>query len=165
MMFMLNMQFVGRIEMKKKLLIVLIAVISLFVIGCNSNQKVEGDLADIMTKLYAGIKEDELPMMLSNIELNSENISNYAFVEDISFKEAIASESMIGSIPHSIVLIRLDNDSDASSVVKKIKENANPRKWICVTADNVIVKSRGDLVILIMSNDLANKIATNFDNL
>ena len=144
-----------------KLLIVIMIFASLLMTGCG-NKNIEGSLTDIMDKLYEGISEK--PMMLSNIELNDENFENYAFV-DVKYKEAIASESMVGSIPHSVVLIRLENASDADQVVKDIEKNANPRKWICVEAENTYVLSKGDLVVLIMSNDNANKIKENFENL
>lgn len=149
--------------MKKisKLLVVFMVFVSLLMTGCG-NKNIEGSLSDIMDKLYEGITEK--PMMLSNIELNDENFENYAFV-DVKYKEAIASESMVGSIPHSVVLIRLENASDADQVVKDIEKNANPRKWICVEAENTYVLSKGDLVVLIMSNDNANKIKENFENL
>lgn len=130
--------------------------------GCTT-KNVEGNLEDIMSKLYEGIKEDELPMMLGNIELTSENIENYVGTK-IEFKEGIASESQVGSIPHSIVLLRVDA-SKVEDIKAKIKENANPRKWICVEAENVEVLSKSDLVALIMTSENFDKIKTNFENL
>ena len=147
-------------------IIVLIAVIIGAVFLLKREKNVEGTLEEIMTKIYAGISEDELPMMLGNIEVTSDNIENYVGTSDIDFKEAIASESAVGSIAHSVVLIRLNDASKANETVKKIEENANPMKWICVGASDVIVKSKGDLVILIMSNeDLAPKLEANFEGL
>ena len=147
-------------------IIVLIAVIIGAVFLLKREKNVEGTLEEIMTKIYAGISEDELPMMLGNIEVTSDNIENYVGTSDIDFKEAIASESAVGSIAHSVVLIRLNDASKANETVKKIEENANPMKWICVGASDVIVKSKGDLVILIMSNeDLAPRLDTNFEGL
>ena len=147
-------------------IIVLIAVIIGAVFLLKREKNVEGTLEEIMTKIYAGISEDELPMMLGNIEVTSDNIENYVGTSDIDFKEAIASESAVGSIAHSVVLIRLNDASKANETVTKIEENANPGKWICVVADDVIVKSKGDLVILIMSNeDLAPRLDTNFEGL
>ena len=72
---------------------------------------------------------------------------------------------MTGSIAHSVVLIRLEDAKDATKAVEDIKKNADPRKWICVEAENVYVLSKGDLVVLIMSNELAPKIKENFENL
>lgn len=147
-------------------IIVLIAVIIGAVFLLKREKNVEGTLEEIMTKIYAGISEDELPMMLGNIEVTSDNIENYVGTSDIDFKEAIASESAVGSIAHSVVLIRLNDASKANETVTKIEENANPGKWICVVADDVIVKSKGDLVILIMSNEeLAPRLDANFEGL
>ena len=83
----------------------------------------------------------------------------------VKYKEAIASEAMTGATPHSVVLIRLEDSADADKAVEDIKKNADPRKWICVEAENTYVLSKGDLVVLIMSNDLAPKIKENFENL
>ncbi len=140
-------------------------MMGLLLTGCgNKVENIEGTLPEIMEKLYSGIPEEEKPMMVENTELNDENFKYYAFA-DVKYKEAIASESMTGSIPHSVVLIRLENASDAEATVEEIKKNADPRKWICVEAENTYVLSKGDLVVLIMSNDLASKIKENFENL
>lgn len=155
--------------MKRKFLCLLCILASCFIIvGCgkknDNNKNISGTLPEIMEKLYAGIPEEELPMMVENTELNSENFEYYAFA-DVKYKEAIASESMTGSIAHSVVLIRLEDKSDAEKAVSDIKEKADPRKWICVEAENTYVLSKGDLVVLIMSNDIAPKIKENFENL
>ena len=149
--------------MKKIVYLLCALAFCLILTGCGE-KNIEGSLPDIMAKLYDGISEDEQPMMLENIELTSENFEYFAFA-DVKYKEAIASESMTGSIAHSIVLIRLENASDSEQVVKDIKEKADPRKWICVEAENTYVLSKGDLVVLIMSNDLAPKIKENFEKL
>ena len=101
--------------------------------------------------------------MMNNTELNDENFKYYAFA-DVDYKEAIASEAM-SSTAHSVVLIRLNDPKDAEKAVEDIEANADPRKWICVEAENTYVLSKGDLVVLIMSNDLAPKIKENFENL
>ena len=141
-----------------------VLVISLLLVGCGSEKNIEGDLTSLIDKLYEGIKEDERPMLMTTT-LDDETLESFAFVKGIDYKEAVVSEPPMSSIPHSVVLIRLNDAKDASKVVADIKANANPRKWFCVEAENVIVKSRGDLVILIMSNELAAPIEKNFDNL
>ncbi|MBQ3020864.1 MAG: hypothetical protein IJD92_01410 [Bacilli bacterium] len=152
--------------MKKIINLCIIGFISLFVLTGCSNKNIEGSLEDLMTKVYENIPDDEKPMMLSNIEVNEENVEYYLGVKDIKIKEALASESMTGSIAHSIVLLRVANTKDIEDIKVNIKENINPRKWICVEAENVIVKNKGDLIILIMtSNALSEKIENNFDNL
>ena len=149
--------------MKKILSLISILGLCLLLTGCG-NKNIEGTLPEIMDKLYEGISDDEKPMALQNVELSEDDFEYYAFT-DVKYKEAIASESMTGSIPHSVVLIRLEDQKDASKAVEEIKKNADPRKWICVEAENTFVLSKGDLVVLIMSNELAPKIKENFENL
>ena len=152
-------------KLKNILGILGVLVISLLLVGCGSEKNIEGDLTSLIDKLYEGIKEDERPMLVSSPIETDEQLESFAFVKDVDYKEAVVSEPPMSSIPHSVVLIRLNDAKDASKVVADIKANANPRKWFCVEAENVIVKSRGDLVILIMSNELAAPIEKNFDNL
>lgn len=159
--------------MSKKVLWTIIAVVAVVAIAVvavvflkPAEKNVEGTLEDIMAKVYAGISEENLPMMLGNIPVDSENVEGFLGTTEVSYKEAIASESMVGSIAHSVVLVRMNDAKEAAAAVEKIKASVNPRKWICVEASNVIVKSKGDLVILIMSNEtLAPTLEANFDNL
>ena len=72
---------------------------------------------------------------------------------------------MVGSIAHSIVLVRAKDGQDIEALKKTIEENINPNKWICVTAENVVVKNKGNLILVIMANELAPKIEENFDKL
>ena len=166
--------------MSKKLIwtiVVVVAVIAIAVVAVvflkpKTEANVEGTLEEIMAKVYAEIPAENLPM-LGQMPVDSESVEYYLGTKDVSFKEALVSEPMIGSIPHSVVLVRLNDAKDADNAVTKIKESANPRKWICVEATNVVVKSKGDLVILIMSDTevtpteqhLAPKLEANFNNL
>ena len=159
--------------MSKKLIWTIVAVVAVVAVVCavaflkpKTEVNVEGTLEELMTKMYAGIPEENLPMMLGNIPVDSENVEGFLGTTEVSYKEAVASESMVGSIAHSVVLVRLNDAKDANEAVQKIKDSVNPRKWICVEASNVVVKSKGDLVILIMSNEtLAPTLEANFNNL
>lgn len=152
--------------MFKKIILGCLACVTLFSLtGCGEKQ-VEGTLEEIMTKVYADVPEDERPMMLTNTEVTEENVENYLGTKDIEYEEALASESAVGSIAHSVVLVRMKEGADVEEAKKKIEENANPRKWICVEADDVVVKNKGNLIILIMSSsNYIEKIENSFDNL
>lgn len=146
-------------------------VVSLLVFtltGCGS-KNIEGTLDEIMTKVYQDIPEEERPMGLTNTEVTEENIEYYLGTKDIEYESAIASESMIGSIAHSTVLVRVKDDSDIEKIKTTIKENVDPRKWICVGVeeDDVIIKNKGNLIIVIIVEDetTREKISTGFDNL
>lgn len=155
-------------KMKKILLLLLISMPVLLLTGCGS-KNVEGNLEDIMTKIYADIPEEERPMMLMNTQLNDENIENFLGTKDIEYKEALASESATGSIAHSVILVRAKENADVEKIKSKILESVNPRKWICVGVEDedVIVKSKGDLIIVIIVGDETNrdKLEKGFDNL
>ena len=160
--------------MKKKV-IILSAILAclLFVTGCGNNtgstKNVEGTLEDLMAKVYEGISEENLPMGLTNMEVNEETVEGFLGTSDIEYKEAIASESMVGSIAHSVVLVRANDAKDVESLKTKIEENVNPRKWICVGVEkeDVIIKNKGDLIIVIIveNEDTRELLEKGFDEL
>ena len=154
--------------MKKIFLVLLIGFMTLTLTGCGS-ENVEGSLEDLMASLYENIPEDERPMMLTNMEVNDENIEYYLGTDDIEYESALASESAVGSIAHSVVLVRVKDGEDIEEVKSGIKENVDPRKWICVGVEeeDIIVKNKGNLVILIMVEDETSrdKLEEAFDNL
>lgn len=158
--------------MKKRLLLICLCLCAACMLSaCSSSgsgENIEGSLDDIMAKVYDGISEEELPMGLENQPITAENIAAFIGTDDLAWEEALASESMIGSTAHSVVLIRMSASASTDDIEKakeKIKSSADPRKWICVEAENVYVESKGDLIILIMSNDLAEPLKANFEQL
>ena len=153
----------------KKLSIFIILLGGLFLFtGCGNNS-VEGSLEEIMTKIYADIPEDQRPMMLGNMEVTSENVEGFLGTAEIEYEEALASESMVGAIAHSVVLVRAKEGADIEAVKTTIKENVNPRKWVCVGVekDDVIIKNKGDLIIVIIVEDTQTreKLEKGFDEL
>ena len=150
----------------KKIILLMAVCMTFLLTGCGS-KNVEGSLEEIMTKVYANVADDEKPMGLANTEVTDENIEYYLGTSDIEYKEALASESMTGSIAHSVVLVRVKENADVEATKTKIKENVDPRKWICVGVeeDEVVVKSKGDLIILIMTQTGKEKLEKGFDNL
>ena len=155
--------------------VVIAAVVAAVLLMPKKVANVEGTLEEIMAKVYAGFGEDELPMLgdMPVDVTDKDAVEYYLGTSELSIKEALVREPMMGSIPHSVVLVRLNDAKEADAAVEKIKASVNPRKWICVEASNVIVKSKGDLVILIMADTemtsaeeaIAPKLEANFDNL
>lgn len=145
----------------------LVICLSAFVLTGCGEKNVEGELDELMTKVYSQLPEDKTPMGLTNIEVTEENVEGFLGTADIEYKEALASESMVGSIAHSVVLVRVEDESKVEEVMAQIKDNVNPRKWICVGVeeDQVIVKNKGNLIILIMAADGAEELEAGFDGL
>lgn len=135
--------------------------------GCQKqNENISSSLSDIMKEVYKNIPEDELPELI-NEKVNKDNQEYYLGSSDITYKEALASEPLMSSVAHSVVLVRANSIKDVDNIKKEIKEKIDPRKWVCVGVDekNVFVESKGDLVILIMDNEYASTIRDNFLNL
>lgn len=125
--------------------------------------KPQGDtrpLSQIMASITSNL--GEMPV-LGEVELDKENFTFYTFADYVEGAEGYVSEPMIGSIAHSVVLVRLPEGTDVSAFAAKVKANADPRKWICVEAETVEVKTKGNLVLLVMSSkEIANKIVSKF---
>lgn len=98
----------------------------------------------------------ELPAV-GNVTITEENASYYLGTNDVAFTEGVASEALINAIPFSLCLIRVENAADAADAAKKIKESANPNKWICVGVEdgNVLTDYAGDVVLLVMADQAA----------
>lgn len=157
-------------KLKKILLLLLICITLSSLTGC-SDQNIEGELSDLMTKIYANIPEDEMPMLdnFDVLERYPDNIEYYIGSTDIEYEEIFASEPMMSSVAYSVVLVRMKDGANIETSKTKIKENINPAKWLCVevSEEDVIVKNKGNLIILIMVSDetTRNRIEEGFDNL
>ena len=155
--------------MKKmiSMLLALVMVLSLTACGGNNTPateapaeapaaKVEGTMEELATKIVekkpvefmggfmpidlTDTSEDGLWAIKSFTGLdNAEQISDLAVFEP-----------MMGSIPFSLVMARVNEGADVAAVATQMKNNIDQRKWICVEADDLQVVSYGDVVMLIM---------------
>lgn len=76
--------------------------------------------------------------------------------------EAAVYEPMMGSIAFSMVMVRVAEGADAMAVAEAMKANINPRKWVCVEADDLMVAGYGDVVMLIMVSSQNGMTAQSF---
>lgn len=78
-------------------------------------------------------------------------LKNYTGLDNADMiTEAVASEAMIGSIPYSLVLVRVADPANAEAVAEAMASGIDQRKWICVTADDLLTAYSGDVVMLVM---------------
>lgn len=153
--------------MKKIGYVFMITMICFLFVGFGKNQSnIQEPLSDVMKKLYENISEDEMPL-LETVEVTKENQEYYLGNVSFNYQEALASEPVMSSIAHSVVLIRLKDTKNIESIKKEIKEKVDPNKWICVGVEdkNVIVVSKGNLILLVMDDEYATQIRDNFLNL
>ena len=156
----------------KKILgtIVIVAALFFCLTGC-SNDNLNYTSMEIVEKIYEGFGAEDLPAleksdMKTMIENDMFNLENDLGIKELNYEEATVSQPMIGSIPHSVVVIKLKDTEDAAKVAAEIKEKINPRKWVCVEAEQVYVENRGNTIIAVMADKAtADKIIENFRNL
>lgn len=112
-----------------------------------------GELKDIIEKIYS-ISEVKLPKT-GCTEVTSSNSKYYLGTDKVEFSKGLASEPLMGSFAHSMVLLRVDKGADIDKIKSEIKNNVDPRKWICVGVepDNVVVDNVDNLIILIMDKE------------
>lgn len=119
-----------------------------------SSDNLEGSLTDIMASLYenaqldAGFREslDGYETVVLTEELNSSILGT----DDISYTEGVVSVPMMSSTAYQCVLLRVD-EADVETVKQTLKDNANPDKWVCVSAETTLIESRGNVIFFIMS--------------
>ncbi|MGM9618908.1 MAG: hypothetical protein ACI3W8_03600 [Oscillospiraceae bacterium] len=156
----------------KKLLAMLCAVaLTLSLAACGKDTGEEStqnpvdamSLSDILDSILKDVPD--LPGY-EPTELTEENFEFYAFVPYAEGYEGLSADALIGSIAHSVVLVRVPADDDAAQAAREMKDNANPRKWICVEAEAVHVRQYGSTILLVMSSAAtADAILMNFDAL
>lgn len=77
-------------------------------------------------------------------------------------KEGAVYEPMMGSLAFSLVLVRVTDAAKAEQIARDMKANIDPRKWICVEADQVMLAGYGDVVMFIMLDSQNGKTAQSY---
>ncbi len=105
----------------------------------------------IIDSIYAQ-KSPLFPIGFMPLDMSDkDSYTTYLGLEDVSvIKEAAVSESMMGSQAFSLVVARVNDGENAKEIAEKMKDGINPRKWICVGADDIKYTSVGDLICFCM---------------
>ena len=117
------------------------------------------------------MEENPVEFMGGVIPLDLEDVSEDAQLAFESYtglktrdliKEGAVYEPMMGSQAFSLVLVRVADAAKAEQVARDMKTNINPRKWICVEADQVMLAGYGDVVMFIMLDSQLGKTAQSY---
>lgn len=164
----------------KKITAILLSVIMLISLA-SCSKKDDEDKNDAVTPSYAGTLEElsekiyeKNPVEFAvaptqEIDLaNGDTMSYYLGISDSSeIERAVYSETMMGSQAYSLCLVKVKENANISELKNSIFENVNQRKWICVAANNLIVTSSGNVIMMVMvdsqlSETLAHEMADSF---
>ncbi len=124
----------------------------------------DSPLADIMAYLYASVRDSVSIRYMNETEMTPDNVKGFLGTDEVEFTEGLAVEPLMTAQAHSVCLLRLPEGADVETAKQLIRENVNPRKWICVGVDesNVYVESIDNLVLLAMDNNCGAGIAAAF---
>ena len=120
---------------------------------------------EMMTNLMTASKvtvnapmQDVIPAEMSETYIGLTEADFTANVADSVFYE-----SMISPANQSFCIVKVKDASKVDELKQKIFDNCNPRKWICMTAERVVVLSSGEYIMLAMaSQDSCNALIPAF---
>lgn len=159
--------------MKKKIAWILLAAMTLTFAACGNksensttidgsiqegtSKNLDGSCADILNEIYnTATTEDDYFSNADEFENVSitDDMEEYVLgTTDIDFTDSVYSAPMMSSIAYQCVILRVSEDQDVEEAKKLLSENADPRKWICVEAESVVVENIGDVILFIMADD------------
>lgn len=157
--------------MKKYISVILMAalVLSLFA-ACGKTDDapkgadLSGESAEALVNKIYETKVPEFALMTMPVDLaDAEMVAWQTGVSDPALlKEAVISESMMGSQAYSLVMVRVNDAAKAEEVAQMMLDNIDPRKWICVAADDIDAAIYGDLVLFVMIDSSFGMPAADF---
>lgn len=160
--------------MLKKVLITLsLTALSVFLISCGktgdeeTSSKLVAPLSEIMDSIYenAELSQDFRDAMadFDSGEIPAESAEYMIGTAEVEYTESFYSMPLINAVPYQCILLRLPEGADVEAAKQTIADHADPRKWICVEAESVIVESVGDVVLFVMGDSqTTNALQTAF---
>lgn len=139
----------------------LLVLMAFFCCACGKEEKessdqLEGSLSDIIAGIYekADLSEDFRAGMDSfeMFELTDETEVSILGTDEIDYTEAAASIPMISPNAFQFVLLRVE-DENVDTVKQQLKDNADLNKWICVSAETMLIESRGNVIFFAMGDN------------
>lgn len=154
----MKLKISGRLE-KRIIFAVLFVSLTVLCTACGdkkeSSDNLEGSLTDIMASLYENAQLDadfrEGVDSFETVELTDDLKSSILGTDEITYTEGVVSMPMMSSIAYQCVLLRVD-EADVETVKQTLSDNANPDKWVCVSAETTLIESRGNVIFFIMSS-------------
>ena len=156
--------------MKKWICLLLVLCIALSLSACRRKKAapltgtMEENVNSIMEKNPAEFMGGLMPVDLTDTSEEGlwalKNYTGLTSAEKIT--DVAVYEPMTGSQAFSLVLVRVADEKDAKMVAQQMKDNIDPRKWICAGADQVMAAGYGDTVLFIMLDSALGKTAQSY---
>ena len=173
-------------KMKKFLVIGLAVALSACLVGCkddevqpnpnpsgNNNQQtvvgtatgdVSGDMITMMTKGEVMVNAPFQDYLNAEISEAYVGLTKEEYEENI--EEGVFYESMMSPANQSYCLLKVKEGADVASLQELVFQKANPRKWICMSADRVLVMADDSYIMLAMgTQEACDALKTEFEAL
>lgn len=152
----------GIMKSREKLYSIIGAIlIILLVSACGQKESdggksLEGSLNDILGNIYetADLSDDfrEVLEYYETYELTDDIELSILGTDEITYTEGIVSMPMQSSVAYQCVLLRVD-EKEIDTIKQQLKDNANLDKWVCVSAETMLIESRDDVILFIMGDE------------
>ena len=158
--------------MKKMIALVLVLVMAAAMVACGGKTADKAPLTGTMEENVVKVLEvapvefmvGAMPVDLSDTSEDGKwALSYFAGLQSAeSVTDVCVYEPMMGSQAFSLVMVRTAEGADPKAVAQEIKDNIDPRKWICVGADEMMAAGYGDTVMFIMLDSQLNLSAQTY---
>lgn len=145
---------------RKKWIVLSLVTAAVLLTSCGKTDKKEaelvGPLSEVMDSLYenADLPQDFRDSLadFSTGEIPAESAEYLIGTTEVAYDESYFSVPMMNVIPYQCILLRLPEGADVDAAKQTIADHADPRKWVCVEAESVIVENVGNVVMFIMGD-------------
>ena len=141
--------------MKKLIAMILVLAMAVAMVACGNKAANKASLAGTMEENVLKVMEIAPVEFMGGsmpVDLNdADAVYYFTGLSDASkVTDAVVYESMLGAQAFSLVMVRTAEGVDAKAVAEEMKGGIDPRKWICVGADEIMAAGYGDTVMFIM---------------
>lgn len=146
-------------RMKKALAYILFMTV-IFCCACGADKQKEGNLEGNLSDIIGGIYESA--ELSEDFRAGLENFETYELTKDIevsllgtdeiTYTEGAASIPLMSPNAFQLVLLRVEEEN-VDTVKQQLKDNADLNKWICVSAETMLIESRGDVIFFVMGDN------------
>ena len=144
--------------MKKLIALVLVMVMAVSMVACGNKTKtpltgtMEENVMKVMEIAPVEFMAGPVPVDLTDTSEEGQWALNYftGLQSAESVTDVCVYEPMTSSQAFSLVMVRTAEGADPRAVAQEIKDNIDPRKWICVGADEMMAAGYADTVMFIM---------------
>lgn len=146
--------------MKKFIALMLVVVMAASLVACGNKTAEKAPLEGTMEENTMKVMEIApvefmggiIPVDLTDTSEDGKwAVSYFTGLSDAAkITDVAVYEPMMGSQAFSLVMVRTAEGTDPKAVAEEMKSGIDPRKWICVGADEIMAAGYGDTVMFIM---------------